>query len=125
MKRYYHSSPIVNSAFKSNSTKINPWLVTGFTDAEGCFSARLRNYKNKKFFISPVFSFHMHINDLEILYSLKNFFGVGSVRTDKTGAHYQVTGIYNLQIILNHFKGYPLQSSKRHSLFIFSLILFA
>ena len=75
-------------------------MVTGFTDAEGCFSARLRNYKNKKFFISPVFSFHMHINDLEILYSLKHFFWGGSVRTDKTGAHYQVTGINILFIIL-------------------------
>ena len=66
-------------------TKLNPWLVTGFTDTEGCFSARLSNYQNTKIY-HLFFSFHMHLTDLEILYSLKIFFGVGSVRTDKTGA---------------------------------------
>nr|YP_010835464.1 NADH dehydrogenase subunit 6 [Perenniporia fraxinea]WFS78697.1 NADH dehydrogenase subunit 6 [Perenniporia fraxinea] len=95
-KRYYHSSPIVKSALQPLSIKLNPWLVTGFTDAEGCFSARLHNYKETKFFIGPIFTFHMHINYLEILLSLKDFFGVGSIRTDKTGAHYQVTGLDNL-----------------------------
>lgn len=65
----------------------------------------------------------MHINDLELLNCLKNFFGVGTVRTDKTSAHYQVTGIDNLLIVLEHFKTYPLHSSKRHSLFILSIIL--
>ena len=105
---------------QSFSTKLNPWLVTGFTEAEGCFSARLSNYKNTKFFIVPVFSFHMHLNDLEILYSLKIFFGVGSVRTDQTGTHYQVTGLYKLQILLNHFKRYSLLTKE---LFIFSIIL--
>ena len=125
-KRHYHSSstsPIDKSALQPKITKLNPWLVTGFTDAEGCFSARLRNYKNIKMYIAPVFSFHMHNNDLEILYSIKDFFGVGTVRTDKTGVFYQVTGLDNLQIILNHFKYYPLQSSKKYSLIIFSYIL--
>nr|YP_010977187.1 LAGLIDADG endonuclease [Daedaleopsis confragosa]WNZ34392.1 LAGLIDADG endonuclease [Daedaleopsis confragosa] len=46
-------------------------------------------------FYLTCFSFHMHINDLEILYSLKHFFGVGTVWIDKTGAHYLVTGIYS------------------------------
>ena len=53
-------------------------------------------------YIAPVFSFHMHNNDLEILYSIKDFFGVGTIRTDKTGVFYQVTGLDNLQIILNN-----------------------
>lgn len=45
----------------------------------------------------------MHINDLEILYSLKHFFGVGTVLIDKTGAHYLVTGIYSPKKKLDWF----------------------
>lgn len=122
-KRHYHSSSQRLTITKPVIQPLNPWLVTGFTDAEGCFSARLLNYQDKKYFISPVFSFHMHLNELEFINNLRDFFGVGSVRTDKTSVHYQVTGIKNLLIVLEHFKKYPLQSSKKHSLYIFSIIL--
>ena len=50
----------------------------------------------------------MHIKDLEILHNLRDFFGLGTVRTDKSGAHYQVTGINNLL---------------KYSLVIFTIIL--
>lgn len=123
-KAGYHTSSISgNSVDPTQSSDLNPWLVTGFTDAEGCLSARLSNYKNKKFFIKPEFSFHLHINDLGILIKLRDFFGVGTVRATATSACFEVTGIKNLLVVLEHFKKYPLQSSKRHSLFIFSIIL--
>jgi hypothetical protein len=114
-----------NSIIQSKNKIINPWLVTGFTDAEGCFSARIAKNKNNKFYIAPVFSFHMHIKDLEFMFQLREFFGLGSVRITKTktSVQYQVTGINNLLIVLEHFKFFPLQSNKRHSLIIFSIIL--
>ena len=67
----------------------------------------------------------MHINDLDLLMKLRDFFGVGTVYLSRNtaSAQYQVSGINNLLVLLNHFKNYPLQSSKRHSFFIFNIIL--
>lgn len=65
----------------------------------------------------------MHLNELELLNNLKNYFGVGTVRVDKNSVHYSVTGLENLALICAHFKKFPLQSSKKYSFYIFCIIL--
>lgn len=61
-------------------SKINPWFLTGFTDAEGCFSIKIqKNTKLKtKWRVRPGFSITLHIKDLFLLESIKNSLGVPS-----------------------------------------------
>ena len=42
-------TPSINSVLKNdvNNNKLNPWFVTGFTDAEGCFGLYI--YKNANY----------------------------------------------------------------------------
>lgn len=56
----------------------------------------------------------MHLNDLDILYKIQKFFGVGTVNISKNSVHYRVTSLKDLAIICSHFTKYPLQSSKKN-----------
>lgn len=60
----------------------------------------------------------MHLNEINLLNKLQEIFGVGTVRKDKNSVHYQVTGLKifcGAEIIIEHFKNFPLQSSKKNS----------
>jgi hypothetical protein len=65
----------------------------------------------------------MHIRDSTLIKEIKNFFKVGTYKESGLFCYFEVSSIKDLEIILNHFKFYPLQSSKRYAFFIF-LILF-
>jgi hypothetical protein len=55
-------------------TKLNPWFITGFADAEGCFSILIKpDAKLKmKWRVSPVFNIKLHIKDFAILEEIKH-----------------------------------------------------
>jgi hypothetical protein len=88
--------------------------VTGFVDAEGCFSVSviIEDLKRK---VRVSFEINLHEKDAEILKKIKNFFGVGQVynRSDKRISIYRVTNVnYIKDIIIPHFREYPLISKK-------------
>lgn len=58
--------------------KINPWYITGFTDAEGSFIVSFLNKKNNKTGcnVIPFFTIQLHIRDILILQSIKSFFAL-------------------------------------------------
>ena len=120
LNRGYHSLCSVKPI--KQDKELHPWLVTGLTDAEGCFSIGL-SVQPKKIYFTPIFTYHMHLNELDLMNRIKNFFGVGTVRVTKNSVHYRVTSTKDLAIICEHFKNYPLQSSKNYSLIIFNIIL--
>jgi hypothetical protein len=64
----------------------------------------------------------MNYKELELLISLKYFFKVGHVRVAKNSCYFDVNSKTDLFLILQHFKKYPLQSSKKYNFFIFSII---
>lgn len=101
----------------NNSTlfALNPYWVTGFTDAEGCFSMSILRSKTSAigWIIEPCYIITLHIKDLELLNSIHKFFKVGAVSTSgKNLARYRVRSREDLKIIIEHFKNYPLQTSK-------------
>lgn len=95
--------------------EINPYWITGFVDAEGCFSIRITKSKNTKWKVSTSFEISLHIKDVDILYKIQSFFGVGAVylRKDRNIAAYKVSKLeYLRDKIIPHFKKYPLISQK-------------
>jgi hypothetical protein len=105
------------SVHTSSVPVLDPWFVTGFTDAEGCFSVLiLKNPKYKAgWVVKPCFQIQLHKKDLVILNQLKAYFGsaVGEIYEQKSSATYMVRSIKDLNnIILPHFIKYPLITQK-------------
>jgi len=100
-----HSAPKVN---------LNPWFVTGFTDAEGCFALAIRK-KNGRFYCEPRFAISLHNRDLSLLKEIQDYFcGAGSiVKHGKDSSQYVITSVKQLSTtILTHFDSYPLITQK-------------
>jgi len=110
---------------KSNKTKLNPWWVTGFADAEGSFNMSIFKSKTAAigWTIEPSFNITLHKRELELLNAIQTFFGVGSVKiTDKT-AQFRVRSRLDLKVIISHFNDYPLQTTKFINFLYFCEIL--
>ena len=76
---FYQIKNPTNQLFKtaystlSNQVKINPWFITGFSDAESSFSISInRNLKSRlSWRVSVCFEIHIHINNIQILIIFK------------------------------------------------------
>ena len=106
----------------STSSGLNPWFITGFSDAEGSFIISI--YKSDtsklKWRVTAYFSIHIHIKDIAIFESVKNSFGVGNVRKNSnTTALFRVDNVKELQIIIDHFDKYPLIGAKLSDYILF------
>jgi hypothetical protein len=101
-----------------NKNNINPNFITGFCDAEACFSLKLsiRNSNSSSLNLSPAFSIHLHNKDLPLLYKIKSFFkDIGSITIKKSdnSCTFYVSSLSDLlNIIIPHFQQYPLRSAK-------------
>jgi len=104
-----------------NKQNIEPWFITGFTDAEGCFSIKIQpNAKLKtKWRVRPVFSITLHIKDAFLLEAIKNSLGVGNISKSSKTVIFAVDSIKEIPVILNHFDNYPLLTQKLSDYFIF------
>ena len=99
----------------NNNSKINPNWISGFVDAEGCFSVIIEIPNINKWRVKTSFEINLHIKDVDILYQIQSFFGVGAVylRVDRKICVYRVSNIkYIKDIIIPHFKKYPLITQK-------------
>lgn len=105
------------------SSEINPWLITGFIDAEGCFSIRVR--KTKKILIGwhveAVFSISLHLRDLPLLEEIQAYFGgIGRISKGKNCGYF-VSSIKDLTIIIiPHLIKYPLITKKQGDFLLFN-----
>ena len=104
---------------------LNPFWVTGLCDAEGSFSMSIVKSKTTKvgWTIQPSFSMTLHIRDLELLNSVKNFFSVGAISIYKNTAQYRVRYKEELRVVIKHFNEYPLYTSKSINFLYFCEIL--
>jgi len=62
--------------------------------------------------VKLVFSIHLHYKDVDILYQIQRFFGIGSVTINRDTANYQVVSLNDLLCIINHFNNFPLKTKK-------------
>ena len=107
---------------------LNPWWVTGLSDAESSFIVNI--FKNKEYIcnwqVQPIYSIELHIKDLSLLYKIKQFFGVGRIklRKNKSSAIYYVASLNDLiDIIIPHFIKYPLLTKKYADFLLFKMVV--
>ena len=102
--------PIVSYQFS-----LDPWFLTGFSDAESSFSILIqanRKYKTK-WRIKAIFAIGLHKKDIDLLEKIQAYWGVGKIhKHGKDSLQFRVESIKDLQIIINHFENYPLISAK-------------
>lgn len=109
-QRRYSTSSIVN---------INPWILTGFTDAvrSGCFNLSIvRNKKYKAgWAVLPRFQITLHEKDKTLLEQIKDLFSVGQIylQSSHNSSLFQVHSVKDLAKIISHFDRYPLKTKKR------------
>lgn len=96
--------------------KLNPWFVTGFTDAEGSFSTVVAKSNNLKvnWQARLFFQISLHVKDRILLEQIKDFFCVGEIYTKTSDSIiYTVKSMRDLAVIIDHFEKYPLITQKR------------
>jgi len=97
---------------------LDPWFITGFTDAEGCFLVEImkdsRNPNKIKYGYNLCFVIGLHRRDRALLEEIQKYFGgIGSITVlDEDAYLYRVTSIKNLKLIIDHFDKYALITEK-------------
>nr|ACV41175.1 ribosomal protein 3/homing endonuclease-like fusion protein [Ophiostoma minus] len=102
------------SAYIPRNESINPWVITGFADAEGSFLLRIRNNKNSVGYSTELgFQITLHNKDKSILENIQSTWKVGVIANSGANAvSLKVTRFEDLKVIINHFEKYPLITQK-------------
>nr|QJQ35070.1 LAGLIDADG endonuclease [Fusarium acutatum] len=113
------SCPLENDKNKP----IDPWFITGFTDAEGSFKVHLEKNQDK-WRVRPRFQIKLDIRDLSLLKEIKAYFNhIGSINIYNKECVYKVRSLNEVAIIISHFDKYILMSQKRADFDLFKLIV--
>jgi hypothetical protein len=90
------------------SREFTEWF-RGFTDAEGSFSLTISSNR-----YSFKFRILLHLNDIEVLYYIRNILGIGNIYISKTNSAvtYNVVNKDGILIILAIFAKYNLNTTK-------------
>ena len=127
----YNTVP-VNKVLKKNYSidhhlhKLDPNWVTGFVDAEGCFSVIVEISENLKRKVRVSFEINLHEKDKEILSNIQSFFGLGAIyhRPDRKNSVYRVSNVNHIKnVIIPHFTEYPLISKKSRDFLLWSKVI--
>jgi hypothetical protein len=105
---------------------LNPYYVTGFTDAEGCFNVTISPRSNGKYQVSLRFEIDLHSRDIKLLSNIQSYFkGVGTLTTTKNNSLVKFV-VRNFQDIVNviipHYEKYPLLTQKQADFLLFKEI---
>lgn len=120
--RYYSSKPVQHC--KKHNLIMDPWFLTGFVDAEGCFTLGISRNKYCKtgWSIQLFFQIALHRKDAELLERVQNYFGVGKIhKHDPQSIILRISSIKDLQVLFNHFDKYPLVTQKLADYNLFKL----
>ena len=118
---------IKNFCTSQSSSKLNPWFVTGFTDAEGAFSIIIDKNKQRNigWRVQARYQICLHNCDLSILEQIQKFFGgIGSTYLSDNLAYFSVSSVKDLtDIIIPHFERYFLLTQKGADFMLFKSIV--
>jgi len=110
--------------------RLNESWIVGFTDGEGCFHISINKIPEMSlgWQVLPEFRIVQHEKDEMLLHKIKDYFGFGSVTTNRTDFHgtrkeFRARGLENLNKIVDFFNKNNLQTSKRKDFEIFSEVI--
>ena len=103
---------------------LNPWFITGFSDAESSFLINVIENSEIKidWRVRIVFKIKLHNRDIILLVKIQAFFTslrntpgpkIGKIYTYKNSVEYVVYAVKDLQVIIYHFERFGLISQKR------------
>ena len=101
---------------------LDPWFVTGFSDAECCFMINIRENPASKlgWSVVPCFQISLHVKDKAILTDIEAFFGgIGLNKQGKNRWTFVVFSLNEIQKIVEHFDTYPLITQKHGDYLLF------
>ena len=108
--------------------ELSPYYITGFTDAEGCFSILCTRNKKLKmgWRLQVSFQIHLHQKDRELLEKIRVALGgVGEIYD--SGSKGSVFVVYSpldlASTIIPHFEEYPLITQKRADFELFKQVV--
>lgn len=106
-----------------NPIKLDPWFLTGFTDAEGSFMINVRKSPNSRldWAVKLIFQIELHKKDKDILNFIQaHFQGVGTIYKVRDCLSFRVSSIDEIvKVILPHFDSYPLKTLKHADYLLF------
>jgi hypothetical protein len=118
INNFMHNNNLKLESFEVNKPYLNmdPYFITGLTEAEGSFSIIKINDKRAKYGtnVHLRFKITMLTNETELLSLVKSFFKCGSNVIGKNGTiSFEVKDINSLnEYIIPHFSNYPLRGTK-------------
>lgn len=120
--------PRTHSTLANRAKKLDPYFITGFTDAEGCFYIDFVKRKQMKlgWTIHGVFGIVLHKQDIALLELIQLYFnGMGNItKQGKDKVQYRVSSLSDLQkYIIPHFNSYPLITQKKVDFDLFKQII--
>jgi hypothetical protein len=118
-----------STSLRHNYNKLDPNWVTGFSDAEACFSVEISKSETYKegWRVRPIFSIGLHSKDLELIKKIQSFFnGKGKIYHEENSkvVSFRITSIKDLaQLVLPHFDKYPLFTQKQADFLLFKQVV--
>jgi hypothetical protein len=117
----------MKTIIKNNTTyTLHPQWITGFTDAEGCFSVIIEIKDLSSWKVRTSFEINLHLKDVKVLHLINSYFGVGSVytRPNLNRCVYRVSKNEELlKVIIPHFSKYPLLTQKKGDFLLWSEVI--
>jgi len=119
-RRFYSIEPFVIKF----SQVTEPWFISGFTDAEGCFLIIVRKSKKNKIAwqLEANFTINLHIRDINLLKLIQIYFdGVGRIGKERNSCCDYTVGSLDQIVtkVIPHFDKYPLKTKKYSDYLLF------
>lgn len=98
------------------TVELNPFYISGFVDGEGCFIVNITIDPKRTLGVRIIPSFLIKLDrrDTALIYRIKKYFKVGSIRISGSFVVYSVSSLKDLiNVIIPHFDMYPLITKKK------------
>ena len=119
---------IVNENLSGNILQktLNPWFITGFTDAEGSFMCNMIKKPKYKagWEIQPVFQIKLHVKDFPVILGIQHSLGnIGTVDNSQSTCNFRVRKLKEIIELIKFFDKYPLITRKKGDYLLFKEIV--
>mgnify|MGYP000518931686 CR=1 FL=1 len=107
--------------------KIDPYWISGFVDGEGTFYIGINKNATMSagYQVLPEFRVVQHVKDIQVLYAIKKYFGVGVVRVNHDDRYeLRIRSLDHLNmIIVPFFDKYQLHTQKKFDFIKFKKVI--